>query len=164
MFKILMAGLLLIGSALASAEVRPYLNVDVGIGDTDFENDSLIRYGGGIQFNEHVELEINQNDYGDVGPFGLEVTSLSYGLNLGGPISERARMFAIVGSERLEVDDTATVGGGMFSITVDESSSEAFFGLGLAAMPTDSLNLRFRVVGHDSGDLVTFSFGLGLYF
>lgn len=152
----------LVFASFAQAEVRPFINADLGIADTDYDNGGFYDVGAGLQFNDNVEFEISYNDYGDIGPFGIEITSIAYGLNLGGKVSENTRIFAILGAERLEADDTANFGS--FSVKVDESSTEAFFGVGAAFSSNEHLAIRTKLVSHDSADIITFSVGMAIYF
>lgn len=160
--KIILSSSLLLASSLATAEIQPFINADVGYGDTDFETEVYFALGGGIKFNDNVELEVGYNDYGEVGPLGIDVTSYAVGLNLGGRVGEKVRFFATLGGERLEAEDT--VSNGIFSFEVDESSTEAFFGVGMIVEASENVVVRTKLVNHDSGDLMTFGVGLGVYF
>ncbi len=163
MFKKIAATLPLLAlSSLASAELRPYINADIGYADTDYDSGVYFDFGGGIQFNDNIEFEIAYNDYGDIAPFGIEVTSLSYGINLGGYVSDTTRVFAILGAERLEIDDTASLG--PFRVEIDESSTEAFFGIGAAFKQSDNVDVRTKLISHDSGDIITVNLGIAFYF
>ncbi|MFL0798635.1 MAG: outer membrane beta-barrel protein [Cellvibrionaceae bacterium] len=158
---ILIAGLSLV-SCFASAEGKPFLNLEAGIADTDYDNGFIIAAGLGYQFNDNFEFEVNYNNFGDVGPFGLEITSFSYALNIGGQISEKTRLFGILGSERLEADDSVSIG--PYTIDVNESSTEAFFGLGTAYENKDNVEVRTKLISHDSGEILTFSVGVAVGF
>lgn len=149
-------------SPIVSAEIRPYMKADVGYADTDFDSGIYFDIGGGVQFNDNIEFELSYNDYNDIGPYGIEITSISYGLNFGGKVSENTRLFAIFGAERLDADDKVRVGA--FEIEVDKSSTEAFFGVGAAFQQGDNFDLRTKLVSHDSGDLITINVGFALYF
>ncbi|MBB6523444.1 outer membrane beta-barrel protein [Pseudoteredinibacter isoporae] len=148
--------------SVVSADVRPFFNADIGYADTDFDNGIYFDVGGGVQFNDHIEMEVGYNHYGDVGPYGIDVTSFSYGLNLGGKISENTRLFAVLGAERLELDDTVTVG--TVRVNVDDSSTEAFYGIGAAFAKGENTDIRLKLLSHSSGDLITFSAGFAYYF
>ena len=162
MFKKLSMILMICSSSMALAEIRPFLDGELGYVDTDFDSSPYVSGGGGIQFNDHVEFELGFNNYGEVGPFKLGVTSISYHLNIGAPISENARLFAIVGAERLDVDDNAAVG--PFSIKVNESGTEALFGVGVGFNQDDQTEIRATLVSHDSSDLLTVGVGVAIYF
>jgi hypothetical protein len=150
-------------SSFSNAELRPYINADFGFANTDFDSGAYYGIGGGLQFNENIEIEVAYNNYGDSGPFGLEVSSISYGVNLGGRVSDSMRLFAILGSETLEVDGTASVG--PFRIDVDESGTEPFFGVGASfRQETENFELRTKLVSHDSADILTFNLGVVIYF
>ena len=153
---------LLLASTVAVAEVRPFINADVGYADTDYYNGAYYDIGAGVQFNEYIEFEVDYNNYGDVGPYEIEITSFSYGLNLGANVSENTRLFVVVGAERLEADETVSLG--MFSVSVDESSTEAFFGIGAAFKQNENVEIRTKLISHDSGDLVTLNIGAAFYF
>ncbi|TQV82640.1 porin family protein [Exilibacterium tricleocarpae] len=160
--RIILSISLLLTSAFVSAEIRPFINGGIGFGDTDFDNGLYFNVGGGVQFNEHIEIEVGYNDYGGIGPFEIDIDSLSYGVNLGGNLSENVRLFAVLGAERLEADDTVSLGS--FTIDIDESSTEAFFGIGVAFMQGENFDIRTKLVSHDSGDLITVNVGIAIYF
>lgn len=146
----------------AFADPRGFINFDLGFGDSDFDTDIVLDIGGGIQFNDHVELEIAYNRYGDIGPFDIGITSFSYGLNLGGKISENTRLYGIIGAERLDADDTVDFG--FFSVDVDVSSTEAYFGIGASFAQSENVDLRTRLIAHDSTDFWTLTGGIVVYF
>lgn len=144
------------------AETRGFINFDLGFGNSDAGTDIVLDLGGGIQFNDHVELELAYNRYGDIGPFDIGITSFSYGLNLGGKISENTRLYGIIGAERLDADDTVDFG--FFSFDVDVSSTEAYFGIGASFAQSKNVDLRTRLIAHDSTDFWTLTGGVVIYF
>jgi hypothetical protein len=153
---------ILFATPLAMAEINPYINADIGYADTDFDNGFYFDVGGGIKFNDNIEFEVAYNDYGEIGPYGVEITSYSYGINLGGKVSDSTRLFAILGAERLEADDSVRFG--PININVDESSTEAYFGIGAAFSQSENVDIRTKLISHDSADLITLSVGFALYF
>ncbi len=158
--------LLIIALSLVStssfAEVKPYFNVDLGLTDTDYDNGMYFEFGGGVQFNQNAELELSYNNFGDVGPFDTKVTSTAFNLNLGGPLSDTTRVYAILGSERLKADGNVSFG--TFSVDIDASSTEGFYGIGVAVEQKENVSIRTKLVNHDSGDILTLSVGLAVYF
>jgi len=160
--KSLLSAVILSTCSVSFAETRGFMSFDLGFGDSDFDNDIVFDIGGGIQFNEHVEFELAYNRYGDIAPFGISVTSISYGLNLGGKVSENTRLYGIIGAERLEADDTVDLG--IFSISVDESSTEAYFGVGANFTQSENVDLRTRFISHDSGEFWSLTGGFVIYF
>ena len=74
--------------------------------DGDFGDDAYYDLGWGIRFNRFVELEVAYNNFGDVADNGVELTSFSYGANVGFAISEGSRLYLATGSERLDSDET----------------------------------------------------------
>lgn len=148
------AGLL---SFTAIAEINGFVSPAIGLADTDWGTDAYLSISGGVRFNEHVELEIGYNNYGDSGPFEVEITSFSYGLNIGGPVSDTVHLFVTAGAERLEADDSASFSFG--TVDVDEESTEAYFGVGASFQQSENVAIRTKLVSHDSGDLRTFNVG-----
>lgn len=147
-----------------SADITPYLNGDIGYADTDFDSGFTFTVGGGLQFNEHFEIELAYNDYGESGV--VDITSYSGGINLGGHVTDTMRLYGILGVERLEADGSFSVssGFGNQSISFDDSSTEAYYGVGAAFEVNENLAFRMRVLGHDSADLITATIGLAYYF
>ena len=146
----------------AIAEVKGFFSPAIGFADTDWESDVYISITGGIRFTEHIELEVGYNNYGDSGPFEIEVTSLSYGLNLGGPVSETVNLFVTAGAERLKADDSVSFGFG--TVEIDEESTEAYFGVGASFQQSENVAIRTKLVSHDSGDLTTLNVGFVFFF
>jgi len=148
----------------ASAELRPYVNGDIGYADNDFDSGVSFTVGGGLQFKEHIEIELAYNDYGEDGV--TDVTAYSAGINLGGKVSDTLRLYGILGAERLEVEGGFSVSTSFGSqrISFDDSSTEGFYGAGAAFELEENLAIRFRVLSHNSGDIVTANIGLAYYF
>lgn len=162
-YKNLLAVTLVLGSSFAAAEVRPYLNVDLGFADSDYGSSLSYDAGAGIQFNEHIEFEVAYNNYGSVAPYDLDATSTSFGLNIGGKVSEKTRVYAIVGSEKLEVDGRVRSYYG-YSFQVNESSDETYYGIGTAFEQAENIAVRTKLVSHSSGDIISLNVGIAFYF
>ncbi len=160
--KSLLVSSLLLVSDLSQADVRPYGNVDLGMVDTDADNSLYFDLGAGVQLNKNIEVEIAYNDFGDGGLNGVDFSSYSLGVNLGGYISEKNRLYVILGAERLEADGRFSAG--PYSISFDESSTEGYFGIGAAFEQTDNFDIRTKLVSHDSTDIISVSVGLSFYF
>ena len=160
--KFLASLTLLTVTTMSSAEVSPFVHMDFGFADTEYETDLYIGLGGGVQFNDFIELEAAYNNYGNVAPFDINVESYSVGLNIGGYVSNTVRLFGIIGSERLKVDETVRIGS--VKIRVKESRTEAFYGVGVAIKLSENVHFRTKLIGHDSADLTTFSTGFAYLF
>lgn len=153
---------LLFSNISAFAEVRPYVNANIGIADSDVDNSVHLEIGGGVQFSHIVEFEVAYNDYGDVGPFKIAVESLSYGLNLGGSVSENVRLYGIIGAENIRAEDTVDFD--FIQIDIDESGTEGYVGIGLAFSKDEYVDIRTKLTSHDGGDIVSLSIGISAYF
>ena len=157
------AAISLLTASNAFAEPKFYILGDLGFADADDgDTSTYFDIGGGVKFNNNVELELAYNDFGDLGLDGIDFTSYSLGLNLGGKVSESVRLFAILGVEDLEADGTFNSNFG--DISISESSTEAFIGIGAAFDVAKDVAIRPRIISHDSGDLLTFSIGIAKYF
>lgn len=149
-------------SLAAAANPRGFFVYDMGRADSDFGSAFALDIGGGVQFNEHIGFEVAYNRYGDIGPLEIEIDSYSYGLNLGGNVSDNVNLYAIVGSEKLSADETISIGS--LSIRIDESSNEAFYGIGANFAQDDQVNFRVRYISHDSNEFWTLTGGILVYF
>jgi len=160
--KSLLSAVILSACNVSFADTRGFMSLDLGTANSDFDNDIVFDIGGGIQFNEHVEFELAYNRYGDIAPFGISITSISYGLNLGGKVSENTRLYGIIGAEKLKANDSVDYG--FFTVSVDESATEAYFGVGANFTQSENVDLRTRFISHDSGEFWSLTGGFVIYF
>lgn len=160
MLKKCLSVLLCVSAPIVSADVKPYVVGDLGFADTPQDSSFVLNLGTGIHFNDYVDLEIAYNDYG--GGDDVSYSSYSLGMNVGGPVSDSARMFLTFGAERLKTDGTFRFRG--FSSDFESTSTEGFVGLGAAFEMTESSEIRTRIISRGRGDLRTLTFGFVKFF
>ncbi|MEL7312359.1 MAG: outer membrane beta-barrel protein, partial [Pseudomonadota bacterium] len=73
MKKVLLCLLLTIGAASAD-DTGFYLYGDIGIADTDFSSGPAFGLGGGFQITEYVGVELGYNNFGETGPFDIDIS------------------------------------------------------------------------------------------
>ncbi|MEL7022224.1 MAG: outer membrane beta-barrel protein [Pseudomonadota bacterium] len=157
MKKILLCLLLTVG-AVSADDTGFYLYGDIGIADTDFATGPMVGLGGGFQITEFVGVELGYNNFGETGPFDIDISSVSFAATFGTTLSNGTFIHGIVGFEELEADGRVNVGFG--SINIDGSSNEPLFGIGARFGGDGSTSFRTRLISHDSGDLLTLTAGV----
>ncbi len=88
------------------AEVKPYIFLDIGLVNTDQENEDAFDFGVGIEFTQYFEIEAAYNDCGAIDLIGgVSISSLSIEGHLGVYVfDDNIHLYAILGSERLEAE------------------------------------------------------------
>ncbi len=153
----------LLAASTAYAEPKVYVMGDLGFSDTDDStNSTFYALGGGVQFNKNIELEVAYNDFGDFDSGDIDFTSYSLGLNLGGEVATGTSLYFVIGVEEVQAEGTVDLGFAEFD--VDDNSTEGFLGIAAAFDVGNGFVIRPKIIGHDSGDVRTFSVGIAKYF
>lgn len=156
--KIVATIMVLLCSAAHAQESGAYLFGDLGYTDTSFTSGVSYDAGAGFGFTDNFAVEVAYNDYGDVGPFDIGISSVSFAGIWGGQLSNGAFLYGIFGVDNLDADDSVSLGFG--TVSVDESSTEPMFGIGTNFQLNEKARFRIRLVGHDSGDILTLTGGV----